>query len=162
MATFTTETVTTSVCRWIIPAAEPRGAAAAEIGAAWTAAENSYREHHGLDDAMPVPGDALTFHATDDAIVISFTAASPQPRLLPAVAVGTEDVPGELPAQQAAGNAMDRRSWYMPKQTADALADAVETLHYETRQPKHAVLAELVAVALENLPDIQQRLRSAP
>lgn len=157
MATFTTETVTTSVRRWIVPAAEPRGAAAAEIGTAWAAAENAYREHHGLDDGTPVPGDALMFHAGENEIVISFTAPD-----RPAAAVDAAVTPEELPVQQAAGGAMDRRSWYMPKETADALAGAVETLHYEIREPKHAVLAELVAVALENLPDIQQRLRSAP
>jgi hypothetical protein len=67
------------------------------------------------------------------------------------------------PAEPAPVKAsMDRRSWYMPKQVADDLAGAVETLHYDTRQPKHAVLAELVAVALLHLPDIQQRLRPAP
>lgn len=55
---------------------------------------------------------------------------------------------------------MDRRSWYMPKQAADDLARAVAELHYETRQPKHAVLAELVAAALLHLPEVSANLRS--
>ncbi len=53
---------------------------------------------------------------------------------------------------------MDRRSWYMPKTAADALAAAVDDLHYATRQPKHAVLAALLAVALEHQDDACQRL----
>jgi len=52
---------------------------------------------------------------------------------------------------------MDRRSWYMPKDSADALAAAVEELHYATRRPKHVVMAALVAVALEHLGEVEQR-----
>jgi len=43
---------------------------------------------------------------------------------------------------------MDRRSWYMPRASAEALAALVEDLHYETRRPKHEVLAAVVAAAL--------------
>jgi len=64
--------------------------------------------------------------------------------------------PAQRPAR-AKGPAMDRRSWYMPKASADALAAAVEELHYRTRRPKHAVMAALVAVALEHLDEVQQR-----
>ncbi len=46
----------------------------------------------------------------------------------------------------------------MPKTAADALAAAVDDLHYATRQPKHAVLAALLAVALEHQDDACQRL----
>ena len=53
---------------------------------------------------------------------------------------------------------MDRRSWYMPKAVADALAKAVEDLHYDTRRPKHEVLRALVEVALEHRGEAQQRL----
>lgn len=53
---------------------------------------------------------------------------------------------------------MDRRSWYMPRETADALAAAVEDLHYATRQPKHAILAALVAAALEHTNEVRKRL----
>jgi hypothetical protein len=55
---------------------------------------------------------------------------------------------------------MDRRSWYMPKATADALADAVEDLHFDTRRPKHEVLRALVEVALEHRSEARSRLRT--
>ncbi|MEU9495449.1 hypothetical protein ACN6LF_001812 [[Kitasatospora] papulosa] len=73
MATYTTETITRTVRRWIVPAAEPWGAASAEIGKAWAAAEIAYREHYGLDKETPIADDALCFHVTDEAIVITFT-----------------------------------------------------------------------------------------
>lgn len=57
------------------------------------------------------------------------------------------------------GGGMDRRSWYMAKQTADALAAVVEDLHYATRKPKHVVLSELVAVALEHQAEVERRLK---
>ncbi|MEX3101213.1 MULTISPECIES: hypothetical protein [unclassified Streptomyces] len=72
MAEFTCETVVRTVRRWIIPAAEPRGAAAAEVGKAWAAAERAYRDHHGLRDEEGLHDDALRFHAYDDRIVIEF------------------------------------------------------------------------------------------
>jgi hypothetical protein len=53
---------------------------------------------------------------------------------------------------------MDRRSWYMPKESADALASALEEIHFTTRRPKHVILAALVAVALEQLDDVRERL----
>lgn len=54
---------------------------------------------------------------------------------------------------------MDRRSWYMPKETADALAAALEELHWSTRQPKHVIMAALVTAALEQLPAVEQRIK---
>lgn len=54
---------------------------------------------------------------------------------------------------------MDRRSWYMPAESAAALAAAVDDLHYATRQPKHAVLAALLAVALEHQDEARERLQ---
>ncbi|MEW1548355.1 hypothetical protein [Streptomyces tsukubensis] len=74
MADYTFETVTHSVYRWIIPAPEPWGAAAEEITKAWTSAANAYRETHELAGKQPIPGDALRFHARDDAVVIEFSA----------------------------------------------------------------------------------------
>ncbi|MFB7707946.1 hypothetical protein [Streptomyces sp. NPDC056105] len=77
MADFTTETVTRTVRRWIIPAAEPWGAAAQEISAAWAVAERAYREHHGIPDDKALYGDALRFHVRDDQVVIEFTTETP-------------------------------------------------------------------------------------
>lgn len=53
---------------------------------------------------------------------------------------------------------MDRRSWYMPKATAERLAEAVEELHFTTRQPKHVVLAALIGVALERIPEVEKNI----
>ena len=77
MAEFTSETVTRTIRRWIIPAAEPWGAAAAEIGKAWAVAEMAYREHHGMSKDQPLYDDALCFHVRDDEIVISFEYEEP-------------------------------------------------------------------------------------
>ncbi|WP_369274481.1 hypothetical protein AB5J55_35180 [Streptomyces sp. R11] len=72
MATYTTETVTSTVRRWIVPAAEPWGATSAEIGRAWTAAQVAYREHHAIPVGQALPGDALRFHVRGEEIVIEF------------------------------------------------------------------------------------------
>jgi hypothetical protein len=55
---------------------------------------------------------------------------------------------------------MDRRSWYMPKASADLLARAVEELYFATRKPKHEILAALVDAALAEYPAVQARLSS--
>jgi hypothetical protein len=78
MATFTTETVTTRTHRWIIPAAEPWGAAAAEIGKAWAVAEKAYRAAYGVPDDRALADNALSFHVRDDEIVISFDTEAQQ------------------------------------------------------------------------------------
>lgn len=51
-----------------------------------------------------------------------------------------------------------RRSWYMPRASADALAAAIEDLHFATRRPKQEVIAALIAVALEHQEEARQRL----
>jgi hypothetical protein len=77
VADFTSETVTRTIHRWIIPAAEPWGAAAAEIGKAWAVAERAYRQHHELPDDRPLHDDALRFHVRDEAVVIEFATEAP-------------------------------------------------------------------------------------
>ncbi len=72
MAEFTSETITRTIHRWIVPAAEPWGAAAAEIGKAWAVAERAYREHFGIAEDRPLHDDALRFHVGDEEIVIEF------------------------------------------------------------------------------------------
>ncbi|WP_331728552.1 hypothetical protein [Streptomyces sp. NBC_01176] len=52
---------------------------------------------------------------------------------------------------------MDRRSWYMPKESADAQAAAPEDLHWSTRQSKHALMVTLVDAALAYMDEIQER-----
>jgi hypothetical protein len=73
VADFTSETVTRTIRRWIVPASEPWGAAAAEIGKAWTVAELAYREHFGIPEDRPLHDDALRFHVRDEEIVIEFS-----------------------------------------------------------------------------------------
>ncbi|WP_052189870.1 hypothetical protein [Streptomyces sp. NRRL S-1824] len=77
MATFTARTITSTRREWIVPAAEPWGAPAAEVGKAWAVAELAYREQHSLPAEQALHDDALRFKVTDDAIVISFTTEEP-------------------------------------------------------------------------------------
>lgn len=72
MAEYTSETVVRTIRRWIVPAAEPWGAAAAEIGKAWAVAERAYRQHFEIPGEQPLHDDALRFHITDDAVVIEW------------------------------------------------------------------------------------------
>ncbi|MEU9470464.1 hypothetical protein AB0D78_28370 [Streptomyces avermitilis] len=73
MATHTTRTITSTRREWAVPAAEPWGAAAAEIGKAWAVAERAYREQYDLGPEDRLADDALRFKVADDEIVISFT-----------------------------------------------------------------------------------------
>lgn len=77
MADFTSETVTRTIRRWIVPANEPWGAPAAEIGKAWAVAERAYRDHHQVPNDQPIADGALRFHTRDDEIVISFDYEEP-------------------------------------------------------------------------------------
>lgn len=65
--------------------------------------------------------------------------------------------PAPRPARTK-GPAMDRRSWYMPRESADALAAAIEEMHFTTRRPKHVILAALVSVALDHIEDVQRQI----
>jgi hypothetical protein len=76
----------------------------------------------------------------------------------PPAAVASESSPEARRRPQK--TAMVRRSWYLPQEAAERLSEAVEELHYATRAPKHVVLAELVAAALEHLDGVQARLAS--
>lgn len=73
MPSFTSRAITSTRHEWIVPAAEPWGAAGADIGKAWSAAETAYRDHYNLPAEQALSDDALRFHVNDDAIVITFT-----------------------------------------------------------------------------------------
>ncbi|MFD5508977.1 hypothetical protein ACFWIB_14540 [Streptomyces sp. NPDC127051] len=73
MATYTSRTVTSTRREWIVPAAQPWGAAWEEIDKAILAAWDAYRTHHRLPLDAAIPGDFARFSASDDEIVISFT-----------------------------------------------------------------------------------------
>lgn len=65
----------------------------------------------------------------------------------------------KVPARRKpSDDTMDRRSWYMSKAVADALAEEVDELHFATRRPKHEVLAALIAVAMEHGDEVRSRL----
>ena len=70
------------------------------------------------------------------------------------------DTTSAIPRTRArkAAPAMDRRSWYMPKATADALAAAIDELYWSTHRPKHEVLAALVDIAVARKAEAQERL----
>jgi hypothetical protein len=72
VADFTSETITRTIRRWIVPATEPWGAPAAEVGKAWAVAELEFRRHFGIPKEQPLRDDALRFHVTDEAIVIEW------------------------------------------------------------------------------------------
>lgn len=57
---------------------------------------------------------------------------------------------------------MDRRSWYMPRDSAEALAAAVDDLHWSTRRPKHEIVAALVAVAVRHADEARVTLVDKP
>jgi hypothetical protein len=84
--------------------------------------------------------------------------ASPPPTA-PATRAAAEQTPA-APGRRSTTSAapMDRRSWYMPRSSADALAAAVEDLHWQTRRPKHEVLAAIVAAAVEHTDEARARL----
>ncbi|RSN13769.1 hypothetical protein DMH25_08250 [Streptomyces sp. WAC 01325] len=77
MAEFTRRTITTIRAEFVIPAG-PYGAAAAEIGKAWSVAEREYRAVYGLMENDSVPDNAIVFRPGDDEIVISFETKGPQ------------------------------------------------------------------------------------
>lgn len=70
----------------------------------------------------------------------------------------TRPATAPAPARKPPKLKMDRRSWYMPKASADQLAAAVDELHFSTRQPKHVVLAALVAAAVAHQDEARARL----
>jgi hypothetical protein len=77
MATFEHQVITSARYEWRVPASEPWGAAAEEIAKAWGAAETTYRQVKGLSKDAALSGNAISFHAEDDHIVLTFTHDAP-------------------------------------------------------------------------------------
>lgn len=63
---------TTTRRDFVVPAPPPNGATSEDMAAAWTAAEQAYREMRRLPLEVPLPLDALTFRPMPQAIVIGF------------------------------------------------------------------------------------------
>ena len=79
MPPWSSRTVTVTRREWEVPAAQPWGACLGDISGAILAASIAYREAHGLPEEQQLWDDALRFHVTDDAILISFTVETPAP-----------------------------------------------------------------------------------
>lgn len=103
MATYTSRVITSTRREWIVPASQPWGAPQAEVGKAWAAAELAYRSTSDISPEIPLHDDALRFHVTDDAVVISFTTEEPPPAtrqgpppqaVIPVVPLGAVSNPG--------------------------------------------------------------------
>lgn len=57
--------------------------------------------------------------------------------------------------------AMTRRSWYTRVEAVEALAAAVDDIHFATRVPKYEVVAALMEAAVAQAPKVQAKLRKA-
>jgi hypothetical protein len=68
--------------------------------------------------------------------------------------------PGTSSRRPRPGKTARLRSWYMTPASADALAQAVDDLHYATRAPKYEVLAAIIRVALADLGPVEAELRA--
>lgn len=77
MATWTRRTVRSAREEWVVPTG-PWGAPWQEIASAVSHAWALYREHHGLPEDAPQPGDFVRFTTRDDEIVVSFTTEEPR------------------------------------------------------------------------------------
>ena len=59
---------------------------------------------------------------------------------------------------RAARETKTRRSWYTSTAAADAFTKVVDDIHFETRVPKHEVVAALMAAAVERRDQVTKRL----
>lgn len=71
----------------------------------------------------------------------------------PETAQATARVPEQKPR-----STMVRRSWYLPAETADALAELVDDLHHETRAPRHVIWAAIGAQLAAQREQLRDRL----
>lgn len=91
---------------------------------------------------LPPPDGGSLRAAIGRVVAPSVPAARPQPAA-PAATTGPE---------------MDKRSWYMRRDTADKLAELVTELHFATRLPRHVILGAMVETMEANLAQVRDRL----
>lgn len=129
------------------------------VGPDLTALLRNRHVQTGDDDqaATHTPAQSQTQYPSTDDVVQSLADGLGGPQPADALIAQTAAKPK---APKAKRPEMDRRSWYMPKETADVLAAAVEELHWETRQPKHVVLKALIDTALAHRAEVVRRLGS--
>lgn len=77
----------------------------------------------------------------------------------PAPAAG-DSSPASPGRNAGPGKAARLRSWYMTPASADALAQAVDDLHFATRAPKYEVLAAIIRGALADLGPVEAELKA--
>lgn len=61
-------------------------------------------------------------------------------------------------AKPAETPTMSRRSWYAEQDAVEALAAAVDEVHFATRVPKHTIVSELFRVAAAAAPKVEKKL----
>jgi hypothetical protein len=88
-------------------------------------------------------------------------ASDAQPPPAPSSASpGSSSSPGTSSKRARPGKTARLRSWYMTPASADALAQAIDDLHYATRAPKYEVLAAIIRAGLADLGPIEAELRA--
>lgn len=73
MATWSHREIVSRRIEYTVPAAQPWGATRTDLYQALAAAEQKYRDLHGLRDDQSLSDDALRVLPMDDEIVIHFT-----------------------------------------------------------------------------------------
>lgn len=73
MSTITHREITSTRSEWIVPAAEPWGAAHSEVGKAWAEAERAYRAACQIPEDAALSDNAISFRPGDGEILIGFT-----------------------------------------------------------------------------------------
>jgi hypothetical protein len=84
--------------------------------------------------------------------------APPAPEASSAPAPARKAGPSAAAAKSADPPAMSRRSWYAEQDAVEALAAAVEEVHFATRVPKHTIVSELFRAAAAAAPKVQKKL----
>ncbi|MBB6122183.1 hypothetical protein [Nocardiopsis algeriensis] len=65
----------------------------------------------------------------------------------------------QQPAKPVEQPMMSRRSWYAEQDAVEALAAAVDEVHFATRVPKHTIVSELFRVAAAAAPKVEKKLK---
>jgi hypothetical protein len=113
--------------------------------------------------------------STDDVLSRRFSVGgppvpsvtAPEPGPTPHMAhTPRTDVPSRISPAERRGepDGMVRRTYYYSERVADALAAAVDRIHYDSRGriPKHVALDALISAGVERVDDIVARLLTQP
>ncbi|MEV7180321.1 hypothetical protein [Kitasatospora sp. NPDC093679] len=64
--------------------------------------------------------------------------------------------------EHAETTGMTRRSWYVSNEASAAFAAAVDRIYWQTREPKHRIVSELLQLAVIHSDEIAAELGPAP